>query len=49
MALINELNVVADDDAVVEALGVPVTETGECVCERECLRENACVCVWKRE
>ena len=36
MALINELNVVADDDAVVEALGVPVTETGECVtvCER---------------
>ena len=37
MALINELNVVADDDAVVEALGVPVTETGECVCERECV------------
>ena len=33
MALINELNVVADDDA----LGVPVTETGECVSVRVCV------------
>ena len=44
MALINELNVVADDDA----LGVPVTETGEYVTVCVCLRENACVCVKER-